>query len=161
MKTKILILINMFFWIGCSPRVMMPPADMVGHWRGECNPIVNWCAAENIHIQLDIAADGTVTGVIGDARLTDGIVKRNAAVNIWFGNPKLMIYGNLSGPLVKDEGISREGISFLVRIEGDHLTGEFNTSGSKGAPWGDKEKWKETMWMKCVDMQLHRVDSQP
>ncbi len=50
---------------------------MVGHWEGSARIIVSWCQQQNLQVAVDIAADGSVAGKVGDATLTKGRLKRN------------------------------------------------------------------------------------
>ena len=50
---------------------------MVGHWSGNARIIVTWCRQTNLPVALDIRADGSVTGKVGDAVLVNGQLKKN------------------------------------------------------------------------------------
>lgn len=50
---------------------------MVGHWEGNARIIVIWCHQTNLSVKVDIHADGSVTGMVGDAKLTKGRLLRN------------------------------------------------------------------------------------
>src|SRR5258706_12566509 len=47
-------------------------SEMVGHWEGNARIIVSWCHQTNLTVAVDIHADGSVTGKIGDATLVAG-----------------------------------------------------------------------------------------
>ena len=55
----------------CAANGSVTPS-MVGHWEGSARIIVSWCHQKNLSVQLDIHADGSVSGTIGDAKLTGG-----------------------------------------------------------------------------------------
>ena len=108
-----------------------PP--MVGHWEGDARIIVNWCQQTKLPLAVDIRADGSVTGQIGDATLTNGFIKRNRG---WMGqkfNVKTdyIITGNLSGSIVAAESITRSGVKVPLNFTGGNLIGGVHTSGSK------------------------------
>src|SRR5208283_5914206 len=50
---------------------------MVGHWTGNARIIVSWCQQTNLPVKVDVHADGTVTGTVGDAKITEGRFLKN------------------------------------------------------------------------------------
>ena len=76
--TAIWLLTSLTLW--AADPIVMP--GMAGHWQGDARIIVIWCQETNLHVRLDIRADGTVTGNIGDAMLTRGQFRRNRG---WLG----------------------------------------------------------------------------
>lgn len=88
---------------------------------------------------MDIRADGSVTGKVGDATLIKGHFERNRG---WLGR-KLnlatdhIVRGDLNGPVVAAEGITRESVSIPLNFIGGAFVGGVHTSGSK---FGGKEK---------------------
>ena len=50
---------------------------MTGHWEGNARIIVSWCRQTNLPVSVDIHADGSVTGKVGDAKLTGGRFQPN------------------------------------------------------------------------------------
>jgi hypothetical protein len=106
---------------------------MVGHWEGNARIIVDWCRQTNLPVVVDIRADGSVTGKIGDATLTNGSLKRNRG---WLGrklNVKTgyIITGSLSGPIVAAESITRSSVKVPLNFTGGNFVGGIHTSGSK------------------------------
>ena len=126
------------------------PVELVGRWEGTCEPIVTWCKQETIAISVEISSDGNVVGTIGDATIENGHVKGNALLAVLLANPNHMIVGDLDGPIVEVEGIERASGSLLFDVQDGQLVGEFNSSGTH---FGGKE----SMWMKCVGMELSRA----
>jgi hypothetical protein len=55
---------------------------MVGHWEGKAQIVVAWCHQTNLPVKMDINADGSVTGTVGDAKLTEGRFQPNRG---WLG----------------------------------------------------------------------------
>lgn len=112
-------------------RIVTPA--MAGHWEGSARIIVTWCQQTNLPVAVDIRADGSVTGKIGDATLTNGSLKRNRG---WLGrklNVKTdyIITGSLSGPIVAAESITRSSVKVPVNFRGGTFVGGVHTSGSK------------------------------
>jgi hypothetical protein len=125
-------------WSSRAADPSVAPA-MVGHWEGDARIIVSWCRQTNLHVTIDIHADGSVTGKVGDASLIKGRFERNRS---WLGR-KLnlatdhIIRGDLKGPVVAAEGITRESVSIPLNFIGGAFAGGVHTSGSK---FGGKEK---------------------
>ena len=65
----------------CASKLVLTPAQ-VGHWEGNARIIVIWCQHTNLLVKLDIQADGSVTGTVGDARLKEGRFLKNRG---WLG----------------------------------------------------------------------------
>ena len=111
--------------------VVTPP--MVGHWEGSARIIVIWCKQEQLPVVLDIQADGTVTGTVGDAQLSGGRLLRNRG---WLGRKlhlatDYIVRGDLNGPGVAAESITRSGVSMPLHFTDGTFTGSVHTSGSK------------------------------
>jgi hypothetical protein len=71
---------------------------MVGHWEGDARIIVSWCHQKNLTVKVNIHADGSVTGTVGDAKLTDGRFESNVS------NRQAHLYrGGWIGQTVMDE----------------------------------------------------------
>ncbi len=109
---------------------------LIGHWQGSGKIIVTWCQQDTLPVDMTITPDGKVLGTIGDAQC-EGIIKTNARLLRWLGNPHYVIECQLSGALVAQEGIQRQSIKLLVDYQDGQLVGDFHSSGSK---WGGKEK---------------------
>jgi hypothetical protein len=88
---------------------------------------------------VDIQSDGRVTGKVGDAILVKGRLEENRG---WLGR-KLnlatdhIIKGELSGPIVAAESVTRGRVSIPLDLVGGTLVGGVHTSGAK---FGGKEK---------------------
>lgn len=109
------------------------PNAMIGHWEGNTKVIVQWCEQNTLPITIDVSPDGTVTGIIGDAKLTNANLKKKSN---WFGaktgtNTTHIITGKLEGDIVKAEGIFRDKVFVHVRIEDATLKGSLATNGAK------------------------------
>lgn len=108
-------------------------SPMVGQWEGSTHVIVAWCKQKELAVSLHVSADGSVTGKVGDAELTNAQIKRKRH---WFGQERHgrtthIIKGDLKGPIVAAEGISRQEVFIHVSIEEASLSGSLATSGSK------------------------------
>lgn len=112
---------------------------MVGSWEGKASIVVNWCAQKELPVRVTIAADGTVTGTVGDATLLDGRLRPNRG---WLGRKlKLasdhLIVGDLQGPLIAAEGITRSGVVLPLNFKDGAFQGGLHSTGAK---FGGKEK---------------------
>jgi hypothetical protein len=108
-------------------KVSAPPG-MAGAWKGKGEITCAWCKQREIGIEMTIAANGSVTGKIGDAtfaqaRLTKNVVRPDSLPT------KYVIKAKLVGPLVASEGVTRATIDIGVDLTGESLTGAFVTNG--------------------------------
>ena len=126
--------------IACGAQSSEPVnRKMTGHWEGNGLILVSWCRQTNLPVKLDIRSDGTVTGKIGDAALTKGQLRRNRN---WVGmklhmKADYIITGQLSGPIVKAENITRSGVNIPLNLTNGNLMGGMHTTGWK---FGSKER---------------------
>jgi hypothetical protein len=114
-------------------------SPMVGHWEGNARIIMTWCRQTNLSVNLDIHADGTVSGTVGDAKLNKGRFQRNRSslgrkLNL---ATDYIITGDLSGAIVAPEGITRSGVKIPLNFSGGTFTGGVNTTG---LAFGGKEE---------------------
>lgn len=107
--------------------------EMVGPWSGGGRIIVAWCSQTNLPMAVRIEKDGKVTGKVGDATLKNGRFKSNRG----FVGRKLslktdyIITGDLEGPIVAAEGISRSGVNIPLNWTGNGFKGGLHTTGNK------------------------------
>jgi hypothetical protein len=124
----------------CRKAPVAPPPAMVGHWEGKAEVAVNWCTAKELAVSFTIAANGSVTGKVGDATLKEGHIypnpgKQPTGVML---QTKYVIEAGLDGPLVAAEKITRDEICIPVEVTKDgQLAGAFLTSGTET---GSKEE---------------------
>jgi hypothetical protein len=111
--------------------------ELIGTWKGEGRIIVAWCQQKHFSFELQIGANGIVSGKIGDAQIRNGRMKRNNFLFRWLGNAEFIIDATLSSYIIEKENIWRESIRIFLDYEMPFLTGGFHTSGSK---FGGKEK---------------------
>jgi hypothetical protein len=102
---------------------------------------------------VDIHADGSVTGTVGDAKLTDGYFLRNRG---WlFRKLNLatdyIIRGGLDGPIVAAEGITRSRVNIPLNFSNGMFKGGVNTSGTD---FGGKK----SMWLAAANLKLVRSE---
>ena len=112
---------------------------MVGHLEGNARIIVSWCHQTNLFVKVEISADGSVAGTVGDAKLTGGRFQANRG---WLGRKlnlatDYIIKGKLDGAIVAAEGITRERVMIPLDFSGGSFKGGVNTSGLM---FGGKDK---------------------
>jgi len=117
--------------ISCAPHSVLTPA-LVGHWGGNGRIIVSWCRQKNLPVNVDIHADGSVTGTVGDAKLSEGRFLKNRG---WLGRKlnietDYIITGNLDGAIVAAEGITRKRVMMPCNYDGHFIKGAVDTSGT-------------------------------
>jgi hypothetical protein len=105
---------------------------MVGHWEGNARIVVSWCQQTNLAVKVDVHADGTVTGTVGDAKIMTARLQRNRGwlgrkLNLW---TDYIISGNLEGAIVAVEGITRERVMMPLNFSDGSFKGGLNSSGS-------------------------------
>lgn len=129
---------------------------MAGSWKGEGDIIVSWCKQKKLALALKIAADGAVTGKVGDATLVDGKLKRNRGaigrkLNI---KTDYIITGKLKGAIVKSEAITRSSADIPLNFDGKELAGGLHTSGKKTGG-------KKAMKLSAANIVLKREKKKP
>jgi hypothetical protein len=115
----------------CASKSLLTPAQ-VGHWEGNGRIIMTWCQQTNLLVKLDIQANGSVTGTVGDARLTEGRFLKNRG---WLGRKlnietDYIIKGKLDGAIVAAEGITRSSVMMPLNFDGGLIKGGVATSGA-------------------------------
>ena len=145
----------------CVAENVVTPA-MVGHWEGNSQIIVSWCHQRNLAVVVDIHADGSVTGKIGDAALIDG---RFAANRGWLGRKlnlatDYIITGKLNGPIVAAESIAREQVFIPLNLKDNAFLGGINTSGSL-CVFSSAKTMKAKMGLSARSLTLARAKSKP
>jgi hypothetical protein len=115
-----------------SSRSFVDPA-LVGRWRGSARIVVQWVEGKELPLDLTIDGDGTVRGTVGDAKLVSAHLKRNrGAIGRALGLASdWIVKGDLEGPLVAAEGITRKSVSIPFDLVGGRLAGGVNSSGPK------------------------------
>lgn len=113
------------------------PTDsaLVGRWFGHAEPSTSWTAQRTLDVQLDINPDGSVSGTIGDAKLSDARVYADSRVAraLHLGR-EYAIDGRLTGSLVRADGIHRDRIRLSLDRVIERMVGELQTSGSYDGP---------------------------
>ena len=129
---------------------------MVGHWEGNARIIVSWCHQTNLPVKVDIHADGSVTGTVGDAKLTEGSFESNRGWLLRKLNwaTDYIIVGGLDGAIVAAEGITRSSVKMPLNFSDGTFTGGVNTSGS-GFEGFDGKKGEGT-WLAAMSLKLVR-----
>jgi len=135
---------------------------MVGHWEGSARIIVSWCHQKSLPVAVDIHADGSVTGKIGDAILIGGRFDANRG---WLGRKlnlatDYIITGKLDGAIVVAEGITRDKIYIPLDLNDNTFVGGINTSGSL-CVFSSEKTMKEKMGFSARSLKLIRSKSSP
>jgi hypothetical protein len=129
---------------------------MVGHWEGNARIIVSWCHQKNLSVKVDIHADGSVTGTVGDAKLSEGHFESNRGWLLRKLNwaTDYIITGALDSAIVAAEGITRSRVKMPINFSGGTFAGGVNTSGS-GFEGFDGKKGEGT-WLAAGGLRLTR-----
>jgi len=107
------------------------PAALVATWEGEARIANAPLGACRPMVRLTIAADGTVQGMVGEARLVRGRLRPNrGALGRWFHmKTDWVVDADLDGPLLSVESVTRERIRIPFDLEELELHGGFHASG--------------------------------
>jgi len=129
---------------------------MVGHWEGTARIVVSWCHQKNLYVKVDIHADGSVTGTVGDAKLSEGRFASNRGWLLRKLNwaTDYIITGGLDGAVVASEGITRSSAKIPLNFTGGTFTGGVNTSGSGFEGFAGKKG--EGTWLAARSLKLIR-----
>jgi len=106
--------------------------EMLGRWAGNARIVVSWCVQTNLPIALDIHADGTVAGKVGDAHLRNGWIESNRGLlnHAFTARSDYIIHGTLKGPIVAAEAITRPRVSIPLNVKNGVFVGSVETSGT-------------------------------
>lgn len=125
---------------------------VVGHWQGSARIVVDWCRQQHLPVAIDVHSDGSVTGKIGDATLKNGRFSHNRG---WIGRKlnlatDYIIKGDLTGPIVATESITRSSVSVPFDVTSNTLVGGVHTSGTQ---FGGKKDGV----LSAASLKLHRT----
>ena len=110
----------------------LPDPRMIGTWSGSGDVVVNWTKQRTIHVRVIILPDGSVSGEIGDARLTNGRLSTNRGAIGRLLNIKTdyIVEGKLRGPVISAEHMQRDEVKMPLMWSGSEFSGGLHTSGS-------------------------------
>lgn len=102
-----------------------PPSEMVGTWQASLTTVSRQPLADAIPVAFTIGPDGSVSGSIGNATLTNGQFVRNRS---WFGRlmnwrTEYMIRGTLAQVVVTYGGAAGDRFSAPLEPKGAELHG--------------------------------------
>lgn len=106
---------------------------------------------------MDIHTDGSVSGTVGDAKLTDGRFESNRGwlgrkLNLW---SDYIIAGGLDGDIVSAEGIKRERVSLALNYKDGIFNGGLGTEGAF-CVFSSEQTRKEKMALTAMPLTLIR-----
>ena len=161
MKTQ-LILLGLAFgalalFASSSVIAALDDPAMAGRWSGTADIVVNWTTQRTLRVELVIATDGSVTGTVGDAKISAAQLTRNrgALGRALHVKTDYIVTGDLRGDIIAAEGIRREGTAtFPLNWVDGHFEGGLHTSGSS---FGGKEK----MVLTATRLKLHKNPPAP
>jgi len=148
-------LVALTAWNSRSAESIITPA-MVGHWEGNAQIIVSWCHQTNLTVSVDIHADGSVTGKIGDATLVAGHFLSHRT-RPWRHS---IITGKLDGAIVAAEDITRSEVTMICDFGDGSFKGQIDTNGSF-CVFSSKKTMKEKMALTAVGLKLTRPQPSP
>lgn len=105
-------------------------AALVGTWEGTV-ALDSGSVETDAAIRLVIAADGTVTGTVGDATIRNARIGRNPSLlaRLFGLGTTWQLYGELAGPLRAADALRRDRVTMPLDLVDGELRGDFNASG--------------------------------
>ena len=122
---------------GASSGAQQIDSVMAGMWEGRAEITVPWTTQRTLSLRITVERDGRVTGTIGDATLVDGRLcdPRGAVSKVLRVGHAWAVEGDLSGAIVRADGVTRERVHVLLDWNGREFRGELQTNGNlDGAP---------------------------
>jgi hypothetical protein len=116
--------------------------DLQGSWTGSAHAVVQWVQNPKLLVKIDIAADGSVAGMVGDATLVDGrLVAGRSEIERALGwGRDYRIHAKLAGDIIKAEGIRRDSVDIVFdRRDDNTVVGGLSSNGSE---FGGKESMR-------------------
>ena len=109
-----------------------PDSAMVGAWLGSARVTVDWTVQKQIDVRVAIYADGSVTGMIGDASLVDAHLRstRTFLQKALRLGTDYVIEAGLAGPIIRAESVQRQSVRIPLSWNGSAFTGTISTDGS-------------------------------
>ena len=124
---------------GTATHVASPPpavdSAMVGRWCGSARINNDWVQQRTVEVDIDIAANGAVQGMVGDAQLLDARLRsnRNAIERRLHVKTDWIIDGQLTGDIIASENVRRTSVkiplNWVASDSGQTFRGGVNTSG--------------------------------
>jgi hypothetical protein len=134
--------------------VPSPEKNLIGTWVGETIPIVLWVNSKSIPVTIVIQPSGKITGMLGDAKIINGIVKnrQSTVIGKLFGHRGFAIQVKLQGNIIDSGQIHRDSACVLfIDYKDGAWHGSFNSSGSKTGG-------KNTMMLSTINMVLRKIE---
>jgi hypothetical protein len=130
-----------------------PAPPLAGRWTGSAHIVNDFVRATTLAVEVEIHDDLTVTGRVGDATLTNGRLISNVGSLARAANlgRDYEIRGDLTGPLIADEQITRAGV--IIPFNHDPATDTLHRGvNTTGTPFGGKDK----VVVAAKDLRLRR-----
>ena len=110
-------------------QVVIP--EMLGRWEGDAQITVNWTRQRTLAVNIEIFANDSVAGTIGDAKLSHARFLKTpgslAGTLRW--NTDYIIEANLENSIIRAENIYRPSVRMALNWIGDGFRGGIATSG--------------------------------
>jgi hypothetical protein len=112
-----------------SGQVVIPV--MVGRWEGDAQMVVNWTRQRTLGVSIEIFANDSVAGTVGDAKLVNGrfLKSPGSLPGVLRWKTDYIIEAGFSGPIIRAENIHRASVRIPLNWIGDGFRGGISTSG--------------------------------
>ena len=135
-------------------RPALPPADLVGHWRGEGRIASDWTSVQLLPVDIGILPDGAIAGRIGDAEIADGtyaVTTKHSSKSASF-----TLSVNLNGELLRD-GVIRKAFELQLSSSNGRLVGSGTSDGGRVWPGSWRETRRHSARLEVRSVSLSRV----
>lgn len=118
-----------------APAGAQVPVALVATWEGDARIVNSALDACRPGMRITIDADGTVQGMVGEARLVRGRLRRDRGALGRFFHVKSdwVIDAGLDGPILSSESVRRERIRIPFDVEEFELRGALRAEGGGAA----------------------------
>lgn len=141
-----------FALTGASAGAQRPDSSMVGPWSGSARITVDWTQQKTLGVRVAIHADGSITGMVGDAALVHARMRANRTVleRATGVGSDYVVEAGLGGPILRTDKIQRASVRIPLDWDGSAFTGSIATNGTY-------DGGRETMKLTATDLVLKRA----
>lgn len=106
--------------------------SLAGRWEGTAEIVVDWTSQRMLSVEIHIDSSGGVVGRVGDARIVDGLLRRNRGTFLrWLGwKTDYIVTGKLEGAIIQADSVARSGVRIPFNVVDERIEGGVHTTGS-------------------------------
>jgi hypothetical protein len=123
---------------GNSSRRQPEIGKLAGHWSGSGQIVVDWTTQREMPVNITISADGLVRGTIGDSEISSARLVANRGLRVLV-HSDFTILAELSGTLLRQDGIVRKRFRLNLTPRGGRLIGYGSSEGDASWPGASRD----------------------